>query len=286
MGDSLASTLEAIEAAWLRRDWRELDRLTLRALEQGRIKNLEGSTMESLAARYLAAALREGEALATAGEIPVEIHQRVEVLTGWCAKNVYWLLTSDPIRAMHEIILLSTSAVDMDRCKVASALRKISRPDVAIIVADSVLEHSPLNYCALATKGAARTDLGDYDVAIELLAAASRPFHPVDGKDRPLNALSRALRLRGQITGEIGDLEDAADAASMAFEVNPCIPTIRTYLAAVEAMGDDELAEQLRAFVPKTSSELAALSERAAQQALEIMKGSRRRPRESNIRET
>lgn len=285
MGDSLTDTLEAIEMAWRRSNWSELDRLTLLALGQGRVKNLQRHTMESLAARYLAACLREGDALVAPGKIPLEIQQRIETLTGWCANNVTWLLTSAPVKAMHEIVLLSTSAVDMDRCKVASALRKIARPDLAITVSDSVLVHSPLNYYALATKGAAYTDLDDYDTAIEVLTAASRPFHPVDGKDRPLNALSRALRLRGQISGDIGDLQDAAEAASLAFEVNPSIPTMRTFLAAVEAMGDDEVSEQLRDFVPSSNSEFPALSERAAQQALEIMKGSQRRLREAHIRE-
>lgn len=272
MGETLASTLAEINRAWNARDWVSLEEQTQIALKQGRAMKLQHEDINSLATRYLAACLRSGEFILEPNQLPDSILFKIKSLESWCAKDAAWLLTIPSVQAMHEIILLSTSSLDADRCKVASALRKIARPDLAIQVSDSVLVHSRLNYYALATKGAAHTDLNEFDAAIGILKEATRPFHPRQGKDRPLNALSRALRLRGLATGEVGDLEGAADAAAEAFAICPSLATLRTFIAAVEALEDTELVEQLNSLMSSYVSAEMQLSTNAARQALAIIR--------------
>jgi tetratricopeptide (TPR) repeat protein len=106
----------------------------------------------------------------------------------------------------------------MARGQSASALRRLRRPDLAIRVCDVVLSLGG-NYYAQATRGAALTDLGQYDEAIEYLTRATRPTRTQDGIERGLNALSRAHRLRGQQRrrqGAIGSQEDLEAAVTVA----------------------------------------------------------------------
>ena len=253
MDSALTALLEGISVAWSKHEWAQIELLTKMALKLGAERKLADNDMENLAKQYLGSCLTTCQFPLSPGQESKLFESKIQELRDLCrGSSIEWILQKPCVQSADEMVQFSQSSSDQDRSKIASAMRKVSRPDLAIEVANSVLDHSRLNYYALATKGAALTDLKRFDEAIQVLVSAIQPFHPSEGLDRPLNALSRSLRERGMQTGDVEDLEDSVDVAQFSFNSYPTYFSRNTYIAALRALGEDTTIEQ----VPDTDFEL------------------------------
>lgn len=278
MGGSLQDLLAQSNLAWEKQDWDKYEMLAKRLLSSGLNNKLANDNLLSVAKRYLGAWLKHGEEIFSAIPNTVSLQLKMSELETWSASNnTDWLLNDDSKRAIHEIILLAPDKSHQAQVQISSALRKVARPDLAVKVADNVLTSSRLNYYALASKGAALTDLGKYDHAIELLYTALRPFHPQNGLERPMNALSRALRERGIRSGDLYDLEVSAEVAANSWEICPNSVSLNTYRAAVQALGDSELLEQLNRITLDEHRQHATLNPLAVERAREVIQRGAKR---------
>lgn len=171
------------------------------------------------------------------------------------------------IKSAYEIQLFLTKKQADSRNKAASALRKLARPDLAIILTTQQLEMSRLNYYSLVVRGAAHSDLSQFSLAIADCQKALK-YSPADKKYFALVSLSRAYINRFQQTGEISDSEMAFDLAKNCFELKPDEYSANTFLKVIHIIdlpGMDELIENLRSVQKTQNYELD-------QKAIEIAK--------------
>ena len=202
---------------------------------------------------------------------PSVVAKKFERFQQWLSGQKFLSTTLNDVEAaLSEILLRSIDDTDMSRGQIASLLRKVARPDLTIQIADRILASSRLNYYALATKGAALTDLEEYDSAIEILSQAIRPFHPAEGLDRPLNALSRTYRQRFKDTGEVDDLEASLLCAKAAWATNPNEFSARSLEAAAMESGDVDEVKEAKAAIEE-AREAPGVSPDAALKAWEIL---------------
>ncbi len=244
--DSLVALLGACSAAWKAGDWHQLEEISQSVLWRASGIQLETSVLTQAASWYLGSLLGSGQLVARDHDFSdlLVVEDKVKKFDDWLDGQPRIAATIALTRAyLGEILLLSTDDSALSRGRTASLLRKIARPDLAIVVSDELLDRSRLNYYALANKGAAMADLGNLDDAIGLLSSALRPFHPTEGLDRPLNAISRAYRLRFERDGDVHDLERSFDYARASWTSYPSEFSARTYVAAAAEMGEDEKAE-------------------------------------------
>lgn len=152
------------------------------------------------------------------------------------------------IKGAYEIQLFLTKKQSDSRNKAASALRKLSRPDLAVVLTTQQLEITRLNYYSLVVRGAAYSDLSHFSLAIADLQKALK-FSPSDKKYFALASLSRAYINRFQQTGEISDSEIAFDLAKNCFELKPDEYSANTFLKVIHTIGlngMEDLIENLR----------------------------------------
>lgn len=271
MGESLQTLLSKLTMAWNERRWQDVESASLSVLQRASSINLERSSLLDVAKRYLGACLSSADPGQSVRPDWPGVEQKVRNFEEQCRQSeINWILQSETVQAAHELILLAADPTDSARCKMASCLRKLARPDLAIEIADGVLEHSRLNNYALATKGAALTDLERFDEAIQTLRSALCGYYPDDTLERPLNALSRALRERGKRTGEIQDLQEAVQVAQFAFEYWPSEFSQRTFTAALIEMGDQDTLATLPSL--ETQQKAFRHSDRASDRAYQIVK--------------
>lgn len=273
MRESLVSLLDACSAAWTKRDWIQLENTSRALLLRASGLQLETSVITDAARWYLGSLLGPGRVIASDRDVSdvLAIQRKLAQLDNWIEGEPRLVTTVAPSRGfLGEILVLATDDSAVSRGRTASLLRKVARPDLAISVSDELLGRSRLNYYALANKGAAMADLGDLDNAIALLSSALRPFHPADGFDRPLNAISRAYRLRFSRDGDLEDLEWSYAYARASWITFPSEFSARTYVAAAGEMGDDEKleAEAATANVPTSPP---PPDPRAIERALQIL---------------
>lgn len=95
------------------------------------------------------------------------------------------------VKSGYEIQLFLTKKQSDTRNKAASALRKLARPDLSIVLATQQLEITRLNYYSLVVRAAAYSDLSLFSKAIEDGQKALK-FTPSENKYFALGALSRA----------------------------------------------------------------------------------------------
>lgn len=238
--ERLAAALYESERAWVDQDW---DRLSSRSLSVLLLAHHDTVPDDSivLAGRwYLGALMGNGELLNPAAVSAREgTTHLIGELAAWVRSRPHLSpLLSEFVAAASEIVTMAEEDSIMARGQVASRLRKVMRPDLAIVVADDILGRSRLNYYAMATRGAALCDLARYDEAIEALKPSLAPFRPAEGVGRVLNALSRAFRLRFLNEGDLDDSEIALTCAQAAWELSPDRYAANTYLAAAAASAD------------------------------------------------
>lgn len=265
--ESLVSLLDACSAAWTKRDWNGLETSSRAVLLRAGGIQLEASTLVHAAEWYLGSLLGTGEAIAQDRDDAVVgvIMRKLSRFDHWMENAPRVAQIVAPRRAyLGEILVLATDDSAISRGRTASLLRKVARPDLAITVSAELLDRSRLNYYALANMGASMADLGELDDAITFLSSAMCRFHPSDGFDRPLNAISRAYRLRFERDGDFEDLKLSYDYAKASWFFYPSEFSARTYLAAAGEMGEEEKveAEVATANVPSpaTSSDPRAIN--------------------------
>lgn len=272
MDSSLTALLEEVSVAWSKHEWAQIELLTKMALKLGAERKLADDDMENLAKQYLGSCLTTCQFPLDPGQESKLFESKIQELRDLCRRsNIEWLLQKPCVQSADEMVHLSQSSSDKDRGKIASAMRKVSRPDLAIEVANSVLDHSRLNYYALATKGAALTDQKRFDEAIQVLVSVIQPFHPSGGLDRSLNALSRSLRERGMQTGDVEDLEDSVDVAQFSFNFYPTDFSRNTFRAALRARGDESAPEQVSSADIEPDSSRSELPAQTSSHAIEAL---------------
>jgi hypothetical protein len=270
MGESLQVTLGKLVEAWDEKRWQDVEDLSLSVLQLASRITLQRGSLLDVAKRYLGACLSSANQDQTVKPDWPGVEEKVRNFEDQCRQSeIDWILESETVKVAHELILLAADPSDSARCQMASCLRKLARPDLAIEIANGVLDHSRLNNYALATKGAALTDLAEFDAAIHTLRSALRGYYPDDTLERPLNALSRALRERGKRTGEIQDLQEAVDVAEFAYQNWPSEFSHRTYTAALIEVGDRDTLEALPSV--ETQSKAFSASDRISDRAYQIV---------------
>lgn len=105
------------------------------------------------------------------------------------------------IKSAYEIQLFLTKKQSDSRNKAASSLRKLARPDLAVMLTTRQLEITRLNYYSLVVRCAAYSDLSYFSLAIADGQKALK-FSPPDKKYFALTSLSRAYIDRFKQTGK------------------------------------------------------------------------------------
>ncbi len=240
--ERLVTAMYESERAWVDKDWERLSSLSLTVLLLVRHDVVPDEFIVRAGRWHLGAILGSGELL-EGDDVAVR-----EVIAHLVAEFAAWVesrpelppLLSEYVTAASEIVAMAEEESIMMRGQLASRLRRVLRPDLAIQVVDAILATSRLNYYATATRGAALCDLGRYDEAIETLKVSLAPYRPAEGVGRVLNALSRAFRLRFIQEGDLDDGEMALVCAQTAWELSPDQYSANTYLAAAAASPDPE----------------------------------------------
>ena len=140
------------------------------------------------------------------------------------------------IKSAYEIQLFLTKKQSDSRNKAASALRKLSRPDLAVVLTTQQLELTRLNYYSLVVRSAAYSDLSFFSLAISDGQKALK-FSPPHKKYFALTTLPRAYINRFQRTGEISDSEIAFDLAKNCFDLKPDKYSANTFLKVIHMIG-------------------------------------------------
>jgi hypothetical protein len=151
-------------------------------------------------------------------------------------------LISPILNEIREIRLFALKDEAITNNKCAAALRRIARPDISIEITSKGLALSPLNYYFLATRSAAHSDLGYYDLAI-LDAEKALEFSPKDKKLSSLTTLSRAYRLRFLKNGVLNDGENSVNAALQALDLERSAKTANTFISAAQVFEPDRYSD-------------------------------------------
>jgi len=181
------------------------------------------------------------------------------------------------VKSGYEIQLFLTKKQSDTRNKAASALRKLARPDLAIILTTQQLEITRLNYYSLGIRSAAYSDLSNFSRAIADGQKALK-FSPSEKKNFVLVSLARAYINRFKQTGEISDSEMAFELAEKSFELKPDDYSANIFLKVIYTiglLGMEDLIANLQN-VKKTHHYL--LDEKAIEIAKEVLRSSPPRP--------
>jgi tetratricopeptide (TPR) repeat protein len=269
--DRLDTLVFECDGAWTARDWELLRRRSLSALFMIRYGVVPEPVIVLLSRRYLGSLLRTGDMIGHPDS------PERDIIVGEVSEFATWVdslpelppLLAEYVTAATLVLELSVDDSIVALGQLASRLRALTRPDLALRVTDGILRRSRLNYYAQATRGAALCDLGDYDAAIDSLKAALAPYRPQDGVERVLNALSRAFRLRFEQSGDMDDCELAILCGKAAWGLKPDNFAANTYLAAaakapdpIERKQADEAITDTRRDTPPDRSALDELLER------------------------
>ena len=266
----LESVVYQLDQEWNRHNWVEACNLAMTGLTLVRQGIVENDTIRILGTRYLGALVGSGVVLD--GRSSVGRDEFTKSITEF----LVWIDTTVGVKALlshqgqtaREIVTLTDEPTVASLGQVASCLRRLSRPALAVELCDRVLAVSRLNYYAMATKGAALTDLNELDDAVISLTGSLALYRPTGGTERVLNALSRALRLRFLRDGDIFDAERALACATAALRLVPDEYSSNTVLSAASVQPDPSAMSSATALVNECISGNYIVSEEEARQII------------------
>ena len=196
----------------------------------------------------------------------------IENYIGNAITDVKTSLTS-LVKNGYEIQLFLVKKQSDSRNKAASALRKLARPDLAILLTTQQLEITRLNYYSLAVRASAYSDLSSYSKAI-IDGQKALKFSPPDKKHFSLVVLAKAYVNRFRQTGEISDAEMAFDLAEKSFRLKPDEYSANTFLNVIYLMGLTGMEELIRELQSVEKTQKYVLDELAIQVAKEVLRNS------------
>jgi tetratricopeptide (TPR) repeat protein len=266
----LKSLREHLDRSWSAGDWQEAREAAQSALTLATRTRLDEANIEYFGIAYLGALIGDGAVLRSPDSTEHgDFAKAVAEFATWVARTGHVrTVLAGPARSMTELVKLSRETGVAAEGQIASQLRRVRRPDVAVMVCDRILAQSRLNYYALATRGAALSDLGDLDAAIISIRQALGRFRPTAGAERALNALARALRLRYLRDGDIEDAELALVAATAALILVPDDYSINTVVATAGIQMDPSAAKAAQDLIAKYGHSQRSVNEEKARQVL------------------
>ena len=249
MKNQTSEVLELIsdaQKAFAKKDWPLASRLNFDLVQTLLAKNYNRpETLATAARKYLGSLVGDGrfilesnrqESLSLSEDI-----EKFENLFENSPSKIRELIT--PILSeIREIRLFALKDEAITNNKCAAALRRIARPDISIEIASKGLGLSPLNYYFLASRSAAYSDIGSYDLAI-LDAEKALEFSPKDKKLSSLTTLSRAYRLRFLKNGVFDDGENSLNAALQALDLEKSARTANTFISAARVFAPDRYSD-------------------------------------------
>ena len=173
----------------------------------------------------------------------------------------------------YEVQLFLVKKQSDSRNKAASALRKLARPDLAILLTTQQLEITRLNYYSLVVRASAYSDLSSYSKAI-IDGQKALKFSPPDKKPFSLVVLAKAYVNRFRQTGEISDAEMAFDLAEKSFRLKPDEYSANTFLNVIYLMGLTGMEELITELQNVEKTQKYVLDELAIQVAKEVLRNS------------
>jgi tetratricopeptide (TPR) repeat protein len=181
------------------------------------------------------------------------------------------------VKSGYEIQLFLTKKQSDTRNKAASALRKLGRPDLAIILTTQQLEITRLNYYSLVIRSAAYSDLSDFSRAIADGEKALK-FSPSEKKNFVLVSLARAYINRFKQTGEIGDSEMAFELAERSFKLKPDDYSANIFLKVIFTIGLLGMEDLITNLQNVKKTHHYQLDQKAIEIAKEVLRNSPLRP--------
>lgn len=177
------------------------------------------------------------------------------------------------IKSGYEIQLFLTKKQSDTRNKAASALRKLARPDLSIVLATKQLEITRLNYYSLVVRAAAYSDLSLFSEAIEDGQKALK-FTPSENRYFALGTLSRAYINRFKQTGEIADSEIAFELAEKSFTLKPDDYSANTFLKVIHTIGLLGMEDLIASLQNVQKTHKYQLDQKAIEIAKEVLRNS------------
>jgi tetratricopeptide (TPR) repeat protein len=181
------------------------------------------------------------------------------------------------VKSGYEIQLFLTKRQSDARNKAASALRKLARPDLSIILTTQQLEITRLNYYSLVVRAAAYSDLSLFSKAIDDGQKALK-FTPSENKYFALGTLSRAYINRFKQTGEISDSEIAFELAEKSFNLKPDDYSANTFLKVIHTIGLLGMEDLIASLQNVQKTHHYQLDQKAIEIAKEVLRNSTARP--------
>lgn len=189
------------------------------------------------------------------------------------------------VKSGYEIQLFLTKKQSDTRNKAASALRKLARPDLSIVLATQQLEITRLNYYSLVVRAAAYSDLSLFSKAIEDGQKALK-FTPSENKYFALGTLSRAYINRFKQTGDISDSEIAFELAEKSFNLKPDEYAANTFLKVIHTIGLLGMEDLIASLQNVQKTHHYQLDQKAIEIAKEVLRNSTARPNLGELAES
>lgn len=231
--ESLNQLLGDCSRLWKNKSWTELEQASMKAIRIVINSNKTEFTLKRLAKMYLSSLIGDTDKFQEYAKINnFDTPQNFKLFKSWVMrhKSISSALI-EYLLAFDEIFLLSKNFNARNKNMIAKNLRTIARPDLAIELLNENLKISKINYYSRTLRGASFADLGLFDKSIEDCKIALE-FDLEDGKQIPMNVLSRAFRGRFLSTGDLSDLEDSISHAEQSYRMKPSIFSANSLMAS------------------------------------------------------
>lgn len=226
-------------------DWTVLEKNSIRILQIAfRNGSLDSSSLKSIIQSYLASIIGSGEFLTDlASPEKSQFQAGLAKLLEFLQKRPHYFEDSaELVHAAQEICLLALEPSPPNRNKIGKLLRKLARPDLAIVICNQILDSTRLNYYAMTVLCGAYCDLENFDEAISVAEKALK-YTPERDRTYPLTSLVRAHTLKFKKTGDVSEVEKALEYGHLTLDIKVDSVAANVFMAAAIASGiSDEIS--------------------------------------------
>ena len=242
---TISYLLDQSAEARQKNDWIKLEKLSIEIFQILYKKpNVDELSLKSLVQNYLSSIIGTGEFLIELKSADVKKYKEgLSKLEKFLMKKRYRFSTVPPIvNSAREIALLALEPTAANKNKISKHLRRIARPDIAIVLCNQALAISRTNYYSLTVLCGAYCDLNRFDEAITAAQTALK-WSPEAMKIYPLTALVRVHTEKFKTNGDLAEIQQALKYGHRAIDIRLDSYIANAFIAAAMASADQSQIE-------------------------------------------